>query len=315
MIEGADISRYNAGWTVEDDLDFVIVKASEAKKATNTEFDRQAKMVRDSGVVVGFYHWLHVDDFPGQAKFFVDKVKPRAGELLVCDWEQAGVTDKMKDQFIAEVQKLAPHNLVGLYCNPSWWKPSNKKRGDFLWIANYNVDKPRIDEPWDLWQYTEEPMDYNRARFNTRAEMQTWAQSKEPKPEKPGGAYRVIAKDGLNGRKSPSTKAESVVVRKPGDVINVHSWVTGDGRLWGATATPTYYAADYLEKVKTTLYRTTEPLNGRAGPGTSFAIVTDEPRPVGFPIEAERIVKGGGREWAVTPYGTHYALEYLKKEN
>lgn len=52
-------------------------------------------------------------------------------------------------------------------------------------------------------------------------------------------------------------------------------------------------------------------LLGRTGPSTKHKIIHRRKR--GFQIYAVKIVKGGGREWAVTKYGTHYALEYLKK--
>lgn len=326
MIKGLDVSRYNDDnneyKTEAKGCDFMVIKAGEDRRATNTSFDEQLAWARSQGLAVGTYYWLRPRNIKEQAKWYAEKAKPRPDEWLSADFEAQNRDLEDRDptyeeyaEFVEELRRLLPHAQID-YMNKDFWETRAKKRlaGDALWLAWYTTDDAKVKNypGWTIWQYAEGP-DYNWAKFESRAEMKAWCQSKHDERAKPGGAYRVTAKDGLNGRKDPSTKSESVALRKPGDVINVHAWVTGDGRLWGATATPTYYAADYLEKVKTTLYEVTERLNGRAGPGTNFDIVTDEPRPVGFPVEAERIVKGGGREWAVTPYGTHYALEYLKK--
>src|SRR5690606_39172713 len=197
MIRGVDISSYQADYKVEPGLDFIIVKASEGRSATNWAFDKQAKMARESGLVVGFYAWLHHGNVKAQAKFFVDKVRPRVGEFLVCDWEtnrpggNPEATVAEKDEFIAEVKRLAPHCRVGLYLNPSWDRERNNGRyGDFLWIANYvNDDEPRTDADWLIWQYTEKPRDYNRARFGSRAEMAAWARG-DLEPVKPTPVYK-----------------------------------------------------------------------------------------------------------------------------
>ncbi len=53
-------------------------------------------------------------------------------------------------------------------------------------------------------------------------------------------------------------------------------------------------------------------LMGRAKPSTKSAIKYRRNR--GFRIRAVDIVSGDGREWAVTAYGTYYALSYLKAE-
>lgn len=52
-------------------------------------------------------------------------------------------------------------------------------------------------------------------------------------------------------------------------------------------------------------------LLGRAGPSTRSKILQRRKR--GFRIKVNKIVTGGGRKWAVSNYGTHYALEYLKR--
>lgn len=180
MVEGRDISRYNAGYKIEPGVEFVFIKATEGTVLYNTEFANQRAMCRAAGVVTGFYHWLKRGNIDGQAQAFVDTAEPLPGEILVCDWEEAGVTVADKNQFIAEVKRLRPKNRVLLYCNASWWNGSDKKAGDGLWVAHYGVATPNIREPWLIHQYTDKPMDKNRAQFASRTAMRAWALGGEP---------------------------------------------------------------------------------------------------------------------------------------
>lgn len=52
-------------------------------------------------------------------------------------------------------------------------------------------------------------------------------------------------------------------------------------------------------------------LYGRTGPSTRSSIRFRRAR--GFAIYVAKFVDGGGRTWAVSNYGTYYALDYLKK--
>ena len=112
-----------------------------------------------------------------QAAYFVSNLHElTSGDLLVCDWENtpgghASVADAAN--FIAEVKRLKPNYRTGLYCNKSDWLSTAVKRGDFLWLAHY-TDKTDVTG-WDFWQYTDKPIDQNRARFATVAEMLEWA--------------------------------------------------------------------------------------------------------------------------------------------
>src|SRR5690606_40730965 len=43
------------------------------------------------------------------------------------------------------------------------------------WSSDVCSSDLRTDADWLIWQYTEKPRDYNRARFGSRAEMAAWA--------------------------------------------------------------------------------------------------------------------------------------------
>ncbi|WP_043389971.1 GH25 family lysozyme, partial [Kitasatospora aureofaciens] len=102
-----------------------------------------------------------------------------AGDMLVLDWEDPGVSNASKDKWIKYVQKKRPGHKVLLYCNRDYWlnRDSTSFAGDGLWIAQYNgkPGKPSIKAPWLIHQYTSTPVDTNLARFSSRAAMRTWA--------------------------------------------------------------------------------------------------------------------------------------------
>jgi hypothetical protein len=210
MIHGTDVSSHQPNWRPSVGDDFVFVKTTEGRSFVSPVLDRQLDRGRDAGLVIGFYHFLWpqfdrsradgtvtsnraVSGTPEvQARWFVDHTPSRPGDLLVCDWEYAGSkqrgeegghpTFREKDRFLAEVRRLRPQNRVGLYVNASTWKASNKRRGDFLWIAEYDRPQPTIDEQWAFWQFADHtpngtPLDQNKARFDTRQALRAWATS------------------------------------------------------------------------------------------------------------------------------------------
>lgn len=187
MIPGHDVSSYQS--TTAPSGDFCFVKATEGTNYVNPKMAAQASSARRQGQIVGFYHFLRPGNPIGQARFFVAKAASQDGDLLVCDWEatQSGhATDAEKNEFLAEVARLRPRHMVGLYCNTSDWKnlDHGSHCGDFLWIAEYNnrPGQPSIQYPWMIHQWTSKPMDSNVARFATRAEMRAWARKKLPAP-------------------------------------------------------------------------------------------------------------------------------------
>lgn len=166
--------------------DFVFVKVSEGQSWKSKEAPKLVRVARDAGLVVGFYHFLWPSSASGspakQADWFVACARNagmKDGDLLVCDWEGTGggvPSQADKDNFMKAVAKLVGNrNKVGLYVNRSMWNNSNKTKGDFLWLAVYG-SSPDIDG-WTFWQYTDKPMDQNKAAFGSRADLKSWASS------------------------------------------------------------------------------------------------------------------------------------------
>lgn len=204
-IYGQDWASYQSSTPSTTGLDFVFIKATEGTGYTNPKMTAQAAHARAAGLVVGFYHFVRPGSMKAQAAYFVKQADSREGDPLVLDWEDTGVSNAQKNEFLAEVKRLrgATHR-VGLYCNVDFWK--NRDRGsvcgDFLWIAQYGgtVGKPSISDPWLFHQYTDSPVDKNVAKFGSRAELRAWARKTAapapapvPKPSASSEAAKVIA--------------------------------------------------------------------------------------------------------------------------
>lgn len=181
MLHGVDVSAYQASFDT-DGLDFVLIKATEGRSYVNPRLKDQTGRAREAGCLVGFYHFLWPGDIADQAEYFVSKAPERAGDLLAVDWEQTGegtrASNADKDRFIRAVKRLRPERRVLLYCNRHFWlnHDTTSYAGDGLWIADYvAAGRPRIEAPWRIHQYTDQPLDRDLADFPSREAMRAWA--------------------------------------------------------------------------------------------------------------------------------------------
>ncbi|QPP05646.1 muramidase [Streptomyces bathyalis] len=183
VIKGVDVSSYQPSDYSTKGLDFVFIKITEGTSYTNPKWVAQRKTARDAELVTGFYHFGRAGSMKKQADYFMSKINLVKGDMLVLDWEDSEVTNAEKDYFIKYVQKERPHTRVLLYCNTNFWfnHDTTSFAGDGLWIAHYNgkPGKPGIKHSWRFHQYTNDPIDTNLAKFDTRAELRKWTH-KEP---------------------------------------------------------------------------------------------------------------------------------------
>lgn len=175
MIYGADVSFHQSSWKPKSSDDFVIIKATEGSTYVDPKLHDHHETATEAGLVVGYYHFLWPDGAEDEARWFVDHLPDTGPTLLACDWEGTPggtASEGDKDKFMAEVARLRPDCRVGLYTFCSRWLDSNRKRGDFLWIAD--PDSSVCVDDWLIWQYSWEPIDQNRAKFDNQNDMQDW---------------------------------------------------------------------------------------------------------------------------------------------
>ena len=119
MLKGIDISNWQAGLSIsaiKDQIDFVIVKATEGTGLVDKQCDKFFQAAKKAGLKLGFYHFARHADAAVEAEFFYRNTKNYFGEAIpVLDWEDG--------QSIAWVNKFVEklHELSGVWC----WVYSN----------------------------------------------------------------------------------------------------------------------------------------------------------------------------------------------
>jgi hypothetical protein len=209
-VSGIDVASYQSDTYSTTGLGFVMVKATEGTGYVNPRHAAQVATGREHQLVVGHYHFVRPGSITAQATFFLATAAPRAGDVLVLDWEDQGVTNGDKDAWIKHVQAAAPHHRVLLYCNRDFWanRDTTSFAGDGLWIADpgASAGHPRVQHEWLIHQYSEAGgVDHDVANFPSVAAMRTWAaKDVAPKPHFepfPGAAWFAT------GRRSPIVAA------------------------------------------------------------------------------------------------------------
>ncbi|NLU68940.1 glycoside hydrolase family 25 protein [Streptomyces sp. HNM0574] len=179
MIKGVDVSSYQPSDYSTKGLDFVFIKVSEGTSYKNPKWVKQRSTAREAGLVTGFYHFARAGSMSAQADYFLDEIKLAAGDMLVLDWEDPDVSNADKDRWIKYVQDKRPNHKVLLYCNVDFWlnRDTTSFPGDGLWIAHYNgkPGSPGVQHPWTFHQYTDDPIDTNLGKFDSRGALRDWA--------------------------------------------------------------------------------------------------------------------------------------------
>lgn len=173
---GPDVSSYQPNWRPSQRDAFCIVKATEGTTYRNPSHADQVKRARDAGLVCGHYHYLHAGNPEKQAAFFAATPGIRDFDVLCADWEATPhISTAEKDRFVRAVQKLWPRCRMLIYAS-TYYPPFAANPGylaDGLWIADYRGPEPKM--AWLFWQYSDKPIDQNKARFPSVEALKAWA--------------------------------------------------------------------------------------------------------------------------------------------
>lgn len=143
----------------------IIHKATESKSYVDPMFTSR-RITLSEKFLFGSYHFLRRDG-KGEADFYLDRVKPTEGELIMLDTESQQLSDEGN---IAESEAFVyrVHELTGRY--PVWYignyllNAHKDYTGSILlncplFVARYSSKEPTIPPPfktWTLWQYTQD---------------------------------------------------------------------------------------------------------------------------------------------------------------
>ncbi len=181
---GVDVSNHQGKikWAaVPDRIEFAFLKASESTDFVDAWYDRNRKLAKRHGKLVGAYHFARPDgrgrksakrDGRREARFFNRIAKPRKGELRpVLDLEiDNGLSPKLliawTKGFMTKLRRLVGTPGM-IYTSPSFWQTFMNDTKWFanhgyksLWIAHWDVQRPSVPagnwagEGWTFWQFT-----------------------------------------------------------------------------------------------------------------------------------------------------------------
>ena len=166
-VHGIDVSHYQGridwGEVVEQDIDFVFVKATEGGDYQDSIFCDNWDLMQIHGIKRGAYHFFRPQSpVELQIANFVDNVQLAPGDLPpVLDVETYDGASKV--QIITAMRQwlyaVEIHYNVKpiIYTNLKFF--NKNLAGQFkeypLWIARYNNREPRLadNREWDFWQY------------------------------------------------------------------------------------------------------------------------------------------------------------------
>lgn len=207
-IYGQDWASYQGSIPSTTGLDFVFLKVTEGLSYESPVWKAQYMEAKKTGLVVGFYHYPHMHNNPDtEVNYFLSKVTPKAGELVVLDWEGYDANNRglsaseqlaYKEEYLRFIKSKLPNNPVGLYCNTDYWLriDKNSHAGDFLWIATGNkpAGQPGIQYAWKFHQYGASGVDKDYGNFASRANLIAWANSFN-KTTAPSGEDMALTKE------------------------------------------------------------------------------------------------------------------------
>lgn len=174
-IVGTDLSHYQGTvkWDVlsKEDIAFAYIKATEGSSYVDEKFSDNWKQAGKTDLRVGAYHFFSFDS-PGetQAMNFITSVGIRDGMLPpAIDVEYYAdkkinppTPEHVREQLQAMLYQIETYYQTTpvIYSTEEVWERYLKGHFDDypVWIRNV-ITKPRIQEPWTFWQYT------NRARL------------------------------------------------------------------------------------------------------------------------------------------------------
>lgn len=153
MVKGIDVSNNNGWYSVYDavalnDVQFVWCKITEGKTYRDARFSEYARLVLESGKILGAYHFARPDNNSAyeEAEWFVKNIQPYLidGILIALDWEK-GIDGASRDwiaQWMGTVQRLlSASKMPCIYLSYSayqQWK-QDIPQACGLWIASWDV--------------------------------------------------------------------------------------------------------------------------------------------------------------------------------
>ncbi len=172
-LHGIDVSKWQGKIDFfkvrETGIRLVYIKATQGDNYMDPDFERNYREAEKERLAIGFYHYVTArttTEARNEAHFFASHIKgKRQHARPVMDFEVFGNLNQ------AEIRETALHFLTALEeetgHKPAIYTDASNASGIFaddrfreypLWIAEYEVTHPHMENPWHRWsgwQYTD----------------------------------------------------------------------------------------------------------------------------------------------------------------
>lgn len=172
-LQGIDVSQWQGRIDFErvkaSGIRIVYIKATEGNGFVDPDFEPNYRNAEKAGLAIGFYHYVtarNEKEAREQARFFANHIRDKRQHVRpAMDFEV------FEDLSIAAVRDIAEQFLITLEeeldvvpvlysdaSNASDRFADDRFRRYPLWIAEYNVSHPTMENPWRRWsgwQYTD----------------------------------------------------------------------------------------------------------------------------------------------------------------
>lgn len=172
-LDGIDVSQWQGGidfrQVKESGIRLVYIKATQGTTEMDPEFERNYREADRENLLIGFYHYVmarSVEEAKAEAAFFSEKIKgKRQHARPAMDFEEFGTLSSQDVRnislhFLHELEERTGIRPV-IYSdasNASTVFDDDRLRKYPLWIAEYGVERPNMENPWKRWsgwQYTD----------------------------------------------------------------------------------------------------------------------------------------------------------------
>lgn len=172
-LHGIDISHWAGRIDFErvrkDGIRIVYIKATQGSDYVDPDFERNYRDAHKEGLAIGFYHYVtarNIAEARDEARFFSEHIRDKVQHAKpAMDFEVFGslTTSEVREisrHFLTTLEEETKHKPM-IYCdasNASSRFADDRFREYPLWIADYGVTRPDMENPWRRWsgwQYTD----------------------------------------------------------------------------------------------------------------------------------------------------------------
>ncbi len=172
-MDGIDVSHWegeiNFRRVKEAGIRLVYIKATQGTTVVDPDFERNYREADRERMRIGFYHYVtarDVEEAKAEAVFFSEKIKGKNQHARpAMDFEEFGELSRREIreislEFLRELEQRTGVRPV-IYSdasNAATVFDDDRLREYPLWIAQYGVERPDMENPWRRWsgwQYTD----------------------------------------------------------------------------------------------------------------------------------------------------------------